>query len=291
MVGVQKEKNLFDRESLFKMLLNKEWDEIAKILFKNSTTFQSDPVIQQAIQFFELEFFADIEHLSLKDKLKILEYPGLVIELKQKSFSESFVNRFLDEKLTAMSALNSDALISFAASHQNRPLARKILQEIQAAKPELIADARRNNVTIKSTKTVASESKTIKLFKSRQEENFFEAIRKSFPTYHPYPNVALSCILNFDAISESLTQPQKDYFFRSVVDSVVFDATNGYKPMHFFEIDSSFHDSERARKNDAMKDAIFEAANTKLIRIRAHEMEETTVEKFQSLVLEVMRGL
>jgi len=38
-----------------------------------------------------------------------------------------------------------------------------------------------------------------------------------------------------------------------------------------------------------MKDAIFKAANIKLIRIRPHNQDETTVQKFKELVTEVMR--
>lgn len=44
-------------------------------------------------------------------------------------------------------------------------------------------------------------------------------------------------------------------------------------------------------KNDLMKNRIFEVANVKLIRIRAYELEETSVHKFQKLVLEIMRDL
>lgn len=282
---------MFDRESLFQMLANKEWDSIAKVLYKNSGLFQTDPIIQQAIQLFESEFFAHVESLSPKEKLLQFEYTGLVLDLKQKSFTESFVTRFIDEKLEALNFLKSDHLLSFAASHQDRPLAQKILKEMQSEKPEEIADACRENVTIKATATNIGYSKTIKLFKSKQEENFFEAIRKAFPTYHPYPNVALSCVLDFNEVSKSLTKTQKEYFFRAIIDSVVFDSSDNYQPMYFFELDSHFHDNERARINDEMKNKIFEAANTKLIRIRAYDLKETSVNKFYELVLEVMRGL
>jgi len=282
---------MFDRELLFQMLLKKEWDGIAQILYKNPDLLQSDPVINQAIQLFESEYFSDIETLNAKEKLSALEYPGIVLDLKQKSFSESFISKFINEKLQVMQLLNSDGLISFAASHQKIPLAKKILQDIQETKPELIANERRENTSIKATKTVKGEAKTIKLFKSQQESNFFEAIRQSFPTYHPYPNVALSCIINFEAIQNYLNPAQKNYFFRAVIDSVVFDANGGYKPMYFFELDSHYHDNDKAKENDNMKNKIFEIANVKLIRIRAYESEEITVKKFQDLVLEVMRGI
>jgi len=283
--------NVFDRELMFQMLFNKEWDGLAKILYENSGLIQSDPVINQAIQLFESEYFSDIQDLNPKEKLSALEYPGIVLDLKQKSFSDKFIVRFINEKLQVMQLLNSEGLISFAASHQKNPLAQKILQDIQKRKPELMANERRENVSIKATKIAEGEAKTIRLFKSQQENNFFEAIRLSFPTYHPYPNVALSCIINFDAIQKHLNPAQKNYFFRAVIDSVVFDAINGYQPMYFFELDSHYHDGDKAKENDNMKNKIFEIANVKLIRIRAHEAKETTIKKFQELVLEVMRDL
>jgi len=273
------------------MLFQKDWDGIAKILYKNQELLKSDPVIQQAINLFEEEYFSDIEVLGASKKKEVLEYPGLVVELKQTSFSPSFVSRFVDEKLRNLKELKSDALISYAASHQGRPLAREILAEIQSSKPESIADAKRSNVTIKSTKTGAGRPKTISLFKSKQEESFFEAVRGAFPTHHPYPNVSISSVLDYQAIKEALNSEQKNYFFKGVVDSVVFDARKSYQPMYFIELDSHFHDNSEARKNDGLKNSIFEVANVKLIRIRAYDLKECTVEKYKELIWEIMRDL
>lgn len=282
---------MFDREHLFQLLMQKQWDEIAKVLHHNSEILKTDPIIQQAIHLFETEFFSDMDTLEAKQKLKHIEFTGLVIELKQKCFSIGFVNRFVDEKIKIFKLLEHDGLISFAAEHQDRPLAREILGKIQGKKPELLADARRPNVSIKSNVTNYEKKHTIKLFRSKQEEMFFEAVRKALPTYHPYPNVALSCVLDFDAIKSKLTEQQESYFFKAIIDSVVFDTDEGYNPMFFFELDSSYHDSKRSQINDKMKDDIFKAANVKLIRIRAHDFKEITVNKFKNLVVEVMREL
>ena len=282
---------MLDREALFQMLARKEWNEIAKVMYKNSKLLGSDPIIQQAIRLFESEFFSETECLDPREKLRVYEYPGLIIDIRKHAFSESFVERFIDEKLKLLRAINSDSLLSYAASHQERPLAREIIQYIQTKAPEIIADARRENVSIKSTHTTNSKSKTINLFKSKQEQNFFEAVREAFPTYHPYPNVSVSCILDFDAVKAQLSQPERDYFFRAIVDCVVFDTKDGYEPKFFIELDSNLHDKARAKENDRMKDAIFNAANVKLIRIRAHHGNETTVQKFKQLILEIMRSL
>jgi hypothetical protein len=282
---------MLDREELFQMLARKEWDQIAKVMYSNVKLLGSDPIIQQAIFLFESEFFSETEGLEPREKYKIYEYPGLLIEIRKHGFSESFVRRFIDENLKILKTLKKDNLLNYALSHRESPLAREIIKEIQHKSPEVIANARRENVSIRSTSITDGESRTINLFKSKQEQNFFEAVREAFPTYHPYPNVSISCVLDFDAIKSQLSQQERDYFFRSIVDSVIFDTKDGYVPKFFIELDSSFHDNTRAQENDLMKDSIFKAANTKLIRIRAHHDSETTVQRFKELVLEVMRGL
>lgn len=282
---------MIDREALFQLLARKEWREMAKVIHKNLRLIGSDLILQHAVRLFESEFFTETDHLAPKDKLNLYEYPGLLIEVKQHVFSDAFVGRFLDEKLRLLQALDSDALLGFAASHQERPLARDILRAMKAEDPDGLTAARRTPVSVRSTRLTDGQAKTINLFKSRQEQQFFEAVRAAFPTYHPYPNVALSCVLDFDAIRAELHPAERAYFFRAIVDCVVFDTHTGYQPKFFIELDSPFHDHGRAKENDRMKDAIFRAANVKLIRIRAHRNDDATVQRFKQLVLEIMRGL
>lgn len=281
---------MFDRESLFHMLAKKEWDSIAQIMYQNANLLGSDQVFAQAVKLFESEFFTETDHLPPSDKRKVYEYPSLIIDLRKHAFSKTFVGDFIDRKLLLLKELKSDHLLSYASQNQNRPLAVEILNEICSKSPEVFADARHQNISIKSTSTNDGIRKTIKLFKSPQEQFFFEAIREAFPTYHPYPNVALSSIINFSLIKAQLTQEERDYFFKAIIDSVVFDSSNEYEPKFFFELDSKYHDNEKARANDKMKDRIFEVANAKLIRIRVHEQQEATVDNFKKLVVEVMRG-
>lgn len=282
---------MLDRELLFQMLVNKEWDSIAKTMYSNSKLIGSDPVFLQAIQLFESEFFVETDPLPPSEKKKVYEYPNLVIELKQHAFSKSFVENFIDRKLTLLKETNSDHLLSYAGQHQDRPLAVQILNEIQVRTPEVLADARRQNISIKATPITNESPKTTKLFKSRQEQLFFEALRETFPTYHPYPNVAVSCVIDYSAVKDILSAEEREYFFKAIVDSVVFDSSKEYEPKFFVELDSQYHDNERAARNDHLKDEIFKAANVKLIRIRIHDRNEITVENFKQLILEVMRGL
>lgn len=271
------------------MLVNKEWDSIAKTMYRNATLIGSDPIFAQAIKLFESEFFSETDQLPPNEKRKVYEYPSLVIELGRHAFSKTFVEKFIDSKLNLLRSTHSESLLSYASQHQNRPLAVEILRDIAASAPEALADARRENVSVRTTPVTHGAQKTVKLFKSYQEQLFFEAVRNAFPTYHPYPNVALSCVVDYSAIKGNLSSEERSYFFRAVIDTVVFDSANGYEPKFFIELDSQYHDTEMATSNDHMKDNIFKAANVKLIRIRAYDQNEVTVDKFKDLVIEIMR--
>ncbi|RMO93626.1 hypothetical protein ALP36_200120 [Pseudomonas syringae pv. coriandricola] len=280
-----------DREQLYTFLAQKDWEAIGKIIYKNKKAKTHDPFLAQVTSFFEAEFFTFAAPLPPVERAKQFEFTNLIIELGQHGFSQSFVDRFVDERLKLMQETKHAALLNYAQSYQHRPLAKQIIQSFLQTKPETVAASLRENMTIRATEVVAGEAKTIRLFKSKQEEHFYEAVRRVFPTYHPYPNVALSCVLDYPAIKDQLSEKARSYFFQAIIDSVVFDGGRGYEPRYFIELDSSFHDEAHAQANDQLKDSIFRAANTKLIRIRPLNAKASSVEEFEKLVREVMRQL
>lgn len=280
-----------DREQLYTLLAQKDWEAIGKIIYKHKKARTQDPFLAQATVFFEAEFFAFAEPLPPADRTKQFEFANLIIELGQHGFSQAFVDRFVDERLKLMQETKHSALLSYAQSHQNRPLAQQVIQSFMQKKPEMVAASLRENISIRATEVVPGKAKTIRLFKSKQEEHFYEAVRRVFPTYHPYPNVAMSCVLDYPAIKDQLSEKARSYFFRAIIDSVVFDVGSGYEPRYFIELDSSFHDAPQAQANDQLKDSIFRAANTKLIRIRPLDAKASSVEEFEKLGREVMHTM
>jgi hypothetical protein len=114
-------------------------------------------------------------------------------------------------------------------------------------------------------------------------------VQKTFPSYLPYPNVAVSAVIDFEAVKGELTATARSYFFKAMFDCVLFDPTDGHQPVHFFELDSKFHDTTEAKTNDRLKNEICVAANVKLIRIRAFDTSERTVEAFSGLVRELVQ--
>lgn len=279
---------VFERESMYQMLANRDWIGLSNTLTTHAKELANDPITQQAVGFFETEFFADCAEYPSKVRYQKFEHISLMIELGKHGFSRAFQDRFVDEKLQVMQELGLPSLLSFALGNQHRPLAKQIVREKRTAAPDQIAQARRGDLSIKASQVHDAAPKTIKLFKSQQEENFFEAVRRAFPTYNPYPNVALSSVLDIDSFKDELSPKERSYFFRAVVDSVVFDARDSYTPKFFFELDSVHHDSLQAQENDAMKDSIFKAANVKLTRIRGYGSKALTVQEFERLVLDVM---
>lgn len=280
----------FERESMYQMLAARDWTALADTLVKHAKELQGDPVAAQAVSFFEAEYFNDVLGYVGKARYRKFEDVSLMIELGKHGFSKAFTNRFIDEKLTLMQELEMPSALSYALSNQHRPLAQQIIKDKQARQPEQVADARRGDVRVKATPVKNNAPKLLNLFKSKQEENFFEAVRRTFPTYNPYPNVALSSVLDIEAFKNALSPQEVSYFYRAVVDSVVFDGRDSYRPRYFFELDSIHHDTPRAVENDRMKDAIFMAANVKLIRIRGFAGKALSIQEFESLVLDVMEA-
>jgi hypothetical protein len=116
--------------------------------------------------------------------------------------------------------------------------------------------------------TAGDADRTTGLFRSDLERDFFHAVRSVFPTYAPYPNVALTSVVDVDAVRPHLTGEERSLLYTGVVDCVLFDPHADYRPVAFFEIDSPYHDAPDRRASDARKDRILAVAGHRLIRLR-----------------------
>lgn len=127
------------------------------------------------------------------------------------------------------------------------------------------------------------------LFKSEQEQHFYQALRSIYPTLFTYPNVALKNIFDYEQIERSLTKAQQDFYFKGVVDFVVYEPDGLQNPLYFFELDSAYHDSEKAIRNDLLKDAIFESAGIKLHRVRLNGRTLTAKHDFKLIIQNLLK--
>ena len=134
--------------------------------------------------------------------------------------------------------------------------------------PKIIEHSQSKQIRVTENRKIVNEDYTTSLFKSRQEEEFFMGVREAFPMYTVYPNVALSCVINFDKIKIHLSQEERAFFFKGIIDCVVFDHHKSYKPTRFYELDSSYHDSLEQKQKDSYKDNILSLAGQRLNRIR-----------------------
>ena len=278
-----------DREQLFQLLAAKDWDRLSEVIYQQRAILGTDPVIKHAVLLFEQEFIGHITSLPAIVRLQKLKHVTLIIESNRRSFASDFVDQAIDAKLRALHETKSDAFAGYASQYFDRPLAKELLQITKIERPEHLADARRANASVKAIPQVrARTSHTASLFKSPQERNFYEAVRKAFPDLLPYPNVPTSVTIDFDAIKSKLSAEARAYYFKALFDCVLFDPNADYVPLHFFELDSSYHNQSAAQVNDQMKNAICTAANVKLIRIRAFSIEETSIDAFAQLLRELI---
>ncbi|MEA1989458.1 MAG: DUF2726 domain-containing protein [Pseudomonadota bacterium] len=271
-----------DTEILFNLVMDKDWEQFSNLAYQNFKQLQADPLAKQALKIFEQEFLQNISDSSYDEKVKLLKWPSSLVSLSNIPFSEDFKQQVIDENLHALKATESPLLFDFAKEHQTfSSLARSIISEIS---DNIISGSSRGlNISLEAN-CLDTGPKTIKLFKSAQERNFFKALQSVYPTYLPYPNVALNSVVDFEQIKEKLTYEEREYFFKALIDFVVFHPGENYIPLYFFELDSSFHDTKEAKARDDMKNSICKAASVNLIRLRPNSKEQITEEYFEQLL-------
>ena len=148
-------------------------------------------------------------------------------------------------------------------------LCRSVIKQYEDSLPKRVAHSQPGTISVTENKNIADIDGRCTLFKSKQEKEFFEAVKDAFPMYLVYPNVALSSIVDFGLVKDRLSPAERAYFFQATVDCVVFDYHRElYQPKYFYELDSLYHDNPDRKLKDTYKDNILAAAGQKLYRIR-----------------------
>lgn len=254
-----------NQETVYDLLYREQWPELLNLIHTNRDAIDDDTLLHQAVETFAEMFFARVDRegpggFEAEIEKLFLLHVGGYHRLTSSRFERLVVHLVrLNEHRPAAAAgyarhFPSQAECAAAiARHDVRSRA---------------AHSQEDRLSLHRTTAVSEADHTIALFKSRQESEFFLAAREVFPTYLVYPNVALSTVFSFDALRESLTSDERQYFFRGVIDCVVFDQQNDYRPLYFFEMDSPLHDDVERRERDAYKDRIVSLAGKQLYRIR-----------------------
>lgn len=281
----------FDRELLFKLLHEKKWNEVTELLYQHRDQSGRDPIMQLASGTLQSEFLAHARGLPAAERDHQMRHITLLIASNRRHFPEVFWRPVIELKLQTLAQLKSPNLASTASEFADEvPLARELLRRLRDERPEDLAHARRGDMSIRVVEREAGPKDlraVVGLFKSPQERAFFDAMRVRFPQWLSYPNVAVATAIDVAALEGRISAEARAYAFRGVFDLVVFDPSDGFKPKHFFELDSSFHNAEDAGRRDRLKNEVCEAARVKLVRIRAFTAAEASAGSFAALIDEL----
>lgn len=126
-----------------------------------------------------------------------------------------------------------------------------------------------------------TSSFVIPIFKSQQEHDFYQAAKEVFPKSILLPNAAISTVIN-NSVLQILPRKERHLFLTSTIDLVIVDRIS-YRPLYFFELDSSFHDTPKQKEKDGIKDKLISDAGFSLYRIRKTTGREN-VQDFRDLL-------
>ncbi|SDK43414.1 Protein of unknown function [Catalinimonas alkaloidigena] len=265
----------YDREELFKLIQAKLWREVIE-LFKNNKIYKQireDPIANRILEDVFIKelilgksFSSESNHVHYLEQFYLLHMtPGFDFKLDKDDF-EKLVVKLATEYYEAERLKEA---YQYAKNLPSHFFCKQVIEEFKRTQPVNVKHSQSDYIHLTETQGESEIDHTISLFKSEQEYLFFRALREAFPMYVVFPNIALSSIINFEAIQGLLQQKERSFFFRSLIDCVVLDQEEFYKPKYFFELDSIFHDSDKQIENDKMKDNIIRLAGHKLYRIRS----------------------
>lgn len=264
-----------NREDVFRKIQEKKWIELIE-LFKQNNVYDlliSDNIVKDVISKNFVEEL--ITGGTFKNDSAYTYYLGQFF-LLHKSAKYNFTLEENDFRRVVVKLASEydekgekHLAYNYATEFPENEICENIIQKFKKTQSEIIYHSQSANITLTGSKEIGIEDFTISLFKSKQEYIFFKAVREVYQSYMVFPNVALSALIEWDKINQNLTKSEQVYFFKALVDCVVVDQENNYKPVKFIELDSVFHDTEKGKKNDLMKNNIIEKSGHTLYRVRA----------------------
>ena len=282
---------MLDQEELYSKLAKQDFNSLIGILHKHSREIKSDLLLSQAATVIAKELVRLAELTNEARLLIHLEEYFTLIKMQYVDLDEH-VKRGVVIEIVKLLVDGSESQLEYARLYPGEPICAESISRATAKQPNLIAHEQ--DYSIRLTANIQNERVTnarSPLFKSGDEQRMFLAFKRVFDTYQVYPNVAVSAVVSYDTIKDQLSREEADYFFKSVIDLVVFEPFQSYLPVHFFELDSVWHNSEKAERNDRMKDRIFTVAGLKLLRIRHQTDQEIDEEAFEKLAREIRKAV
>ncbi|MGI9175808.1 MAG: DUF2726 domain-containing protein [Rhodothermales bacterium] len=253
-----------DPERLYQLAFTRRWAAGLSFLHRHHAAVAAHDGLGHAAETF-VDALLTLPETSavtgeVLEKLFLL-HTGRLYRLSEAAF-EQVVERLVD-----LHHEQPEAALGYARCCPTNARCAQVIQQYGAPISHPLPTAEAHTVTRTDPLRATAEA-ALPLFKSQQEVDFFMAVRDVFATYFAYPNVALSALVDFEAIRDRLTGRERRFFFRGLVDCVVFDQHAGYRPVFFFELDSPLHDDPAQQARDRYKDRILALAGQRLYRIR-----------------------
>ncbi len=261
---------MLSQETLYQLVYDKQWAALLDVVHRHHEAVAADALLGRAVETFVASFFEHLasdrpdDHADALEKLFLLHTGGFYT-LPEAHFEHAI------ETLVTLHADRPEAAVGYARFCPENERCAAVLQKHAPAEPEPVSHTQETVLDLAVSPPLSETDATISLFKSQQEADFFLAVREVYATYFVYPNVALSCLIDYDALKDHLTGAERQYFFRGIVDCVVFDQHDGYRPLFFFELDSALHDTDAQRAKDRLKERILALAGQRLHRIRKRD--------------------
>ena len=265
----------YTAEDLFEMLQKSEWEQLLSFESKYRQKIIDNVMMKQLFDIYFIDAvinYAKEEKDELYCSVILKKVYNRFIQHRNQTYTipdvkfEEFVISYL-EILQSLKEDKSAYLIACKWTHLN--YAKELITKYENTHSKELKHLSDDTMKVSINPNIQRENHTIPLFKSKQEYEFFYAVRENFPNYYTYPNVAVSCIIDFDKIKDKLSNTEKEYFFKAIVDSVVYEQNDSnFIPKFYFELDSIYHDEKKQIAKDNIKDKFFSLAGEELIRIR-----------------------
>ncbi len=259
---------MVSHEAFYQLIYDRQWAALLDALHRHHEAVAADVLLTRAAETFVAAFFEALagsgpEAFSEALEKLFLLHTGGFYRLPEARFEQVI------EALVALHVGRPEAAVGYARFCPGNDRCAAVLRA--HAPPEPVPHAQADALDVAAMAPLGERDATIALFKSQQEADFFLAVREVYATYFVYPNVALSCLVDYEQIKEHLSGEERRYFFRGIVDCVVFDQHEGYRPRFFFELDSPLHDAEAQQARDRRKERILALAGQRLFRIRRRD--------------------
>ncbi|OGX82510.1 DUF2726 domain-containing protein [Hymenobacter coccineus] len=282
-----------DREAILQAVFKEDWDPVITWLYRNQQDIPKDDLLTYAAGIFAAEFFAKLPTYPL-DRPDIDTYLATLWSLHQRQLYvlKPTHHRLLITQSALRNSQDPERAYQFAREFPDDEACQAIIAAYERRRPPPMAHSQSHTIQVTqqpTTPEIPAQEYRITLFKSYQEKQLFQALINNFPSYNVFPNVAISCLLNWETLKPLLTTDERKLFFTGIVDFVIFDRAQDLLPMHFFELDSPHHDTESAQFRDQAKDGIFLKAGVTLHRIRKMD-PEVTEREFTLLIRELIQS-